>query len=77
MQSFRAPLAKRCQPVRLEGLAGQSVAMGDALRGRFADALHQAFVVAAAVSVLGLAATLFLPPVPFTDSDAVPLESEI
>jgi hypothetical protein len=64
-------------PGGIDTLASQTTAMGSALRGQFAVALHHAFLVGTVVSLLALAATLFLPPVRFGESDPVPLESEI
>jgi EmrB/QacA subfamily drug resistance transporter len=54
-------------PGGAEGLvASGAMALSEPLRDQFASALHRVFLSGAAVSALGLLATLFLPPVHFT-----------
>jgi hypothetical protein len=44
--------------------------MSSALRQHFAAGLHLAFLAGTAISAIGLAVTLFLPPVDFASHDA-------
>jgi MFS family permease len=53
-----------------DGLGGQVLAVDAVARGHFAVALHQAFLAGAVVSAVALIATLFLPPVRFTEAEA-------